>query len=174
MVIIYDEIADDSDKHDFFKVNTDKLRAFIDRYGVDCVDYGGNHLFNYIDGMNKKQIDMIMEYKPRLDVIKDANIIYLLGFDDPRSVYALQKVIEYDTDFYLLKNKMQLKTPFISKDEVIMVNYLEYMRYMLKKYKIVYGNSISVRMILDRMIMMMENHEKRYYKLFDLLKHKIE
>lgn len=155
-------------KHGRYHVNTDKLRATIDKFGINYRDdYKGKCLLDLADYMDNEQIDILFEH--RVTPYEDDNNEYIRYFFlfgvEKHIVYILQKLLEQDDEFLFITKKMRLLSDIYGKFGTIYL--IDFLRVDRKV------NFIS-RYKCDKMIAMLQNHQKKYRSLFDLLKHHIE
>lgn len=154
-VCILEEIGDyDGNKYVGIQ-HTDKLKEFIEKYGVNYMDILSEQLIDLIYLMNKEQLDLFMSYKPNVYYILDGKKYLTPIIPGKNCEYMLHKLIENDDKFKLLRAKLWY--PLRYKEPV---TYLEHLKCGDKPEK---GSRRA------GMIMLLENYEKRYYRLFDLL-----
>lgn len=143
-------------------VNTDRLKAFIKKYGVDFV-CDQKYLLLYLVYMTCEQIDIIFDHKPDFSrIIKNTlNCSYILGENGP---YVLQRFLEQDREFLFIEkiicifNRRSLVYLNMRLSDLILLN--------MKDFGFKEHRAFMIRLLVS-------NHEKKYYSLFDLLKRKL-
>lgn len=166
MVFVGEEI---SNYDIIIDINTDKLIKFIDEYGVDFVDKNNKCLLSYLHHMNKQQIDVVMSNKPDL---RNLDFIKEMGFLMSKKsllLYIIEKMVESDDNFVLVNLRFKALHPwFRSIVGLSVFTCLEFFVGMCReKHGMVLDPKFKER--FQKAIVMLENHEKKYYKLFDLL-----
>lgn len=155
-------------KHGHYHVSTTKLRSFIDKFGVNYRDCKRDHLLDSSDYMSKKQIDIIFEHRvtPYAYINHDGYLQYSFLYGvEKHMVYILQKFLEQDDEFVFITKKVCIISNEIG--ELKDVHLLDFL-HMEEKVNFISQHTRNT------MIMMLQNHQKKYYRLFDLLKHHID
>lgn len=152
------------DKNGFI-MNTERLISSIEQFGVDFIDVNGHHFLDYVYYMTQEQIDVVFRYGPNpLYKIKQEDVLYSkLLSGNVHGVYILQKFLEQDDDFLFLKHR------------VILLNKRTFMYERVFLADVKYRTDLDIHRIdFKWVVLMIENHQKKYFRLFDLLKHHID
>lgn len=149
-----------------FSINTQKMIKFIEKYGVDYIINNCCLLNNTYD-MTFDQIDILFSYKPNflLNYVDGEYYLYDGIFNLlSKSLYILQKMIEYDDHFILITARMRI-------GKYRYKTYLEHLYSIKRDSPFVDGKKFRIR---NRMIILLENHQKKYYTLFQILLNKCQ
>lgn len=137
--------------------DTEEIRAIIEKYGIDYRDKYGWCILDIIHMFSEEQIDVIMGYHPTIDY--EDGKVQCFGSCGGKTVYIMKIVLERDDRFlYVTRDTNYLAYPGKT--------YLEQLRYISTI------DCLATRKGFGdgkKLIIMLENHEKRYYRLFDLL-----
>lgn len=142
-------------------VNTDVLRQFIDKHGVDYRDRYHDNLLNHCTAMPLSHIDLVLSYNPKY--VKDDGTVENFGFFGFKSVYLLKKILERDDQFLYVTRHVDALVPQCHKPGG---TYLDYLRRISKIDCLATEDGFKCG---NLMMLLLENHEKKYYRLFDLL-----
>jgi len=156
--VLYKHVSDET----AFRQKIEQFRDFIDTHKRV-------RLIDYTDTMSKEQIDILFEFKPCMFREKEHRYLYsrfLYGEDDNLS-YILQKFLEQDDEFLFITREIRMFNHVTQKCESGL--FLDVLCDGERQYA--FGMRDSER---ERMIMLLQNHQKKYYRLFDLLKHHID
>lgn len=175
MVIIYQETGC-VDNINGFRMDTNKLIHFIDTYGVDYIDEHGRNLVYYIDRMTIEQIDIVMDKKPNMDLFDKEVFMKLTLLIKDKNMHILERLIDNDDKFKLVN--IQLASPHPLYDMFFPKSrkgrMIEIMKHMCDK---IGGSDIFIEKVIlkiNKAIILLENHEKRYYTFFDLMKQHLQ
>lgn len=153
-------------------VDTDRLEGFIKKFGINYIDDENHHLLHFIFFCGPKQIDIIMRNRPNYSFCSSTFLHQTLFRHYVRkTLYIISKMIQYDEHFSLIT--CFFKTNFIYAFQDPLGKGLGQKR-MVDYYKhcLESNNNNNINdVLLENLIIMLENHEKKYYTLFDLLKH---
>lgn len=162
---LHERIHDGEPFYPKFSINTKKMIKFIEKYGVDCIIDGDCLICHATYNMTFNQIDILFSYKPNFLFEYDDGEYYLFeGICNlmSKSLYILRKMIEYDVHFILVTAKM---CTFIKFGKYVYRTYLEYLYSIKRDTHFVDNKRFRVR---NRMIILLENHQKKYYTLFQI------
>lgn len=144
------------------RITNEKLKTFIETYGVNFRDAHGVDLLLLFNNMREEQIDIVFEY----DIIPT----HLFRFDYKRlirldhryyaSPYILKKFLESKYATLFLKEKVTYNEGVMGWQDMYYIDYLKAHQGRKMKH-------------IDELLLLMENFEKKYYTLFDLLLQKI-
>lgn len=94
-------IVDDDDE---VRIDTKRLIAAIEKYGVNKTGKFGERLIHYLSEMEEEHIDIVLSYKP--DFIYDG-VLHVTGFYTNNHCYILQKILENDVEYRFISYSFQ-------------------------------------------------------------------
>lgn len=155
-------------------ISDDKLKQAIEKYGVDAVSSTGGMIIDYLYRMNKKQIDLVMSYKPNF-IFRD-----LFNFDHFNNghnynVYILQKILEDDNDFKYAKCMIWCGQTQYANLECFVKIYYHSMTSVFRDPGILLTmcDAPHVNKHDVQKYILLSNHVKKWISLFDMMKRQL-
>lgn len=146
-------------------IDTQGLIHAIKELGIEYRDKYNDGFLDYIHYMTKVQVDLLFKYKPNPLYRNDDGelLLYTRLMGIFNGVYMLQKFLEQDNQFLFLRHRTVMYNKKTRDFEFVFLAQIKDRTDLIQDHN-----------MLQNVTMMIENHQKKYFRLFDLLKHHID